>query len=279
MATIEQPAHNAHTPGNKNMTGASQSQSTGAESSGSAGTATGQAPPSSTLSDRAVAWARDARGLSSVTLLQLNVFAGTEFFPKLDRKSEGLFFRYGDGWKARSFPEKAFISKKGTKPGFWNLNAVLAGSSETVFITEGELDACSLVEAGISADAVLSVPTGGRDRGNEESGLSYVGEALDAGLNRVRKFVLCVDADAKGIGLRESLAVILGKVRVWFVDWPEGLKDANDMLISDGPEALLDLITNGALEWPVRAFIGYRSFQRSPQSKRGTQGSLSGMAG
>jgi twinkle protein len=41
-------------------------------------------------------------------------------------------------------------------------------------------------------------------------------------------------------------------VRVWFVDWPEGCKDANDMLLSDGPEALYDLVTHGALEWPVR---------------------------
>lgn len=51
---------------------------------------------------------------------------------------------------------------------------------------------------------------------------------------------------------RARTAAVLGKAHVWFVDWPEGCKDANDMLLSDGREALCELVTNGALEWPVR---------------------------
>jgi len=186
-------------------------------------------------------------------LERLGVASGTAFFPKLGRQASGVFFRYGDGWKARSFPEKAFVSKPGTKPGFWNLDAVLAGSCETVCIVEGELDALSLVEAGLPVDSVLSVPTGARERNDDgpERGFGYVKDAL-AGLRRAKRFVLCVDADGPGRDLREALAAILGKARVLFVDWPEGIKDANDMLLADGAAALRELVEHGAVEWPVR---------------------------
>jgi twinkle protein len=44
---------------------------------------------------------------------------------------------------------------------------------------------------------------------------------------------------------------LLGAARFWFVDWPEGSKDANDFLISDGPDALRELVSEGALQWPI----------------------------
>jgi twinkle protein len=44
---------------------------------------------------------------------------------------------------------------------------------------------------------------------------------------------------------------ILGAARFWFVDWPEGIKDANEYLVKDGPEALCELVTDGALQWPI----------------------------
>jgi twinkle protein len=44
---------------------------------------------------------------------------------------------------------------------------------------------------------------------------------------------------------------ILGAARFWFVSWPEGTKDANDLLRTDGALYLRDLVTNGAQPWPV----------------------------
>jgi len=57
--------------------------------------------------------------------------------------------------------------------------------------------------------------------------------------------------DGPGLGLRHVMAKIFGAARFHFVDWPEGCKDANDMLLADGPEAVFDLVTNGFLPWPV----------------------------
>lgn len=227
---------------------------------GIAGTAALQAE-SPRISTAGIAWAQD-RGISAQTLELLGVGSGMTFFPDLERKSEALFFRYDDGWKARSFPEKSFVAGKGFKLAFWNLARVLAANAPEVYVVEGELDACALVEAGVPPDRILSVPNGAKakpvDDPKEARGYSYVEEALAAGLKRAKKFVWCGDADDSGHALRADMVRLLGAARFWFVDWPEGCKDANDLLKSDGPEALLDRVTDGAQQWPVQGL--YRLF-------------------
>lgn len=208
----------------------------------------------SSISVDAASWAK-GRGLSQATLARLNVKSGATFYPDLGRRSEGLFFAYREGWKSRSFPEKSFVAGKGLKLSFWNEDAVLAAAPTTVWITEGELDACALVEAGLPADAVLSVPNGAREKPagepGELRGYGYVEEALKAGLARVKRFVWCGDGDGAGLSLRADMAKLLGAARFHFVTWPEGCKDANDVLRSDGADDLRELVTDGALPWPI----------------------------
>lgn len=230
------------------MSAASPSTSSRMASAGSAGTAAGRA-----VSAAASAWL-SSRGLSASILGRLPVGFGT------DRGRECVFFGCvvgGEkkGYKARPLDAKEFWCKQGTPTRFWNLDQVLG--SDVVYITEGEVDACSLVEAGISAEEVLSVPTGARERPAEEikdgvpAGYGYVLEALEQGLSAAKRFVLCTDADGPGRSLRADLVKILGVARCWFVDWPDGCKDANDLLRSDGAAALRELVTAGALPWPV----------------------------
>lgn len=231
---------------------------TGARS-GSATTAAGPAVPSSTTLDpSAETWAK-ARGLSRPTLERLGVVSGTEFFPDLGRKQPALIFRYtwkgrATGWKARAYPDKSFVAGKGGKYSFWNIDPVLAAAPSTVFITEGEIDACSLAEAGIPVEQILSVPTGAREKRNDDgeiAGLAYVEAALREGLSSVSRFVWCGDNDRAGYVLRDDMRHMLGAARFHFVDWPDGCKDPNDVLRVEGPEALHDLVTKGALPWPI----------------------------
>jgi twinkle protein len=204
------------------------------------------------ISAEAVAWAK-GRGISAETLGALGVGSGTAFFPDAGAKQPALFFRYAEGWKARAFPEKHFVASKGFKLAFWNLENVI-GSKE-VFIVEGELDACALVEAGVPANRVLSVPNGAKERPadapQDQRGYDYAREALAVGLKDAKRFVWCGDTDGPGRALRADMARILGAARFWFVEWPEGRKDANDFLLTDGPQALHDIVTEGALQWPI----------------------------
>lgn len=196
-----------------------------------------------------------ARGFSQSTLEAMPAGFGTAFFPELKRQTEALFFKYADGWKARSVEEKAHVAGKGFKLSFWNLEAVLRAKPETVYITEGEPDALAMVEAGMPPESVLSVPNGAVERPVDADpdvrGYEYVQQALRDGLNRTKRFVWCGDADGPGRSLRSDMAKILGMARFWFVDWPDGIKDANEMLLKDGADALRDRVLNGALQWPI----------------------------
>lgn len=223
------------------------------EQRGTAGTAA--SPAASKLTATAIQYA-ETRGISRGTLERLGAGSGTMFFPKLNRKSEAVFFPYtvnGEvvNWKAVAIPEKAFTSKTGGGLAFFNIDKVIG--SQTVYITEGEWDAASLIESGIPDKQVISVPNGAREQaqGDEIKGYGYVEEALANGLNKAKRFVFCGDMDGPGLALRQDMARILGVAQFWFVEWPEGCKDANDMLRHEGKEALRELVSEGALPWPV----------------------------
>src|SRR5215213_3486476 len=103
---------------------------------------------SPTLSSAAVSYAENVRKVSRATLERLGVGSGTVFFPELERKSEAVIFPYraaGEvvNWKAAAFPHKAFTSKKGGALQFWNIERAI--NSKTLYISEGEWDAASLV--------------------------------------------------------------------------------------------------------------------------------------
>jgi twinkle protein len=136
--------------------------------------------------------------------------------------------------------------------------------SETVYITEGEWDTAALIEAGIPVEQVVSVPNGAREQKREADndnaadlrGYAYVEEALRAGLGRAKRFVWCGDNDGPGRTLRADMVRLLGAAHFNFVEWPEGCKDANDFLRTDGPAALRELVLEGALPWPVSGLYG-----------------------
>ena len=233
-------------------------------------------PVDSKLSQTAIKHAK-TRGIGPATLGALGVESSTVFFPRrLQRKSEAVFFPYRlddevVNWKATAFPEKDFISKTGGRLCFYNLGHVLSGSLDAVYITEGEWDAAALIEAGLPINSVLSVPNGARepkdDDGEAEDrprGYGYVEEALDMGLSRAKRFVWCGDSDSAGYALRADMVKILGAARFWFVEWPEGAKDANELLCSDGPEVVRDLVTEGARPWPVKGLYRLSEIPEPP---------------
>lgn len=237
-------------------------------SNGSATIVAGVEASSSKLSARTADWIQKNRHVGRATLERLGVASGTAFFPELERKSEAIFFKYADGWKARALPEKAFVAGKGFKLSFWNISAVLQTKAKRVYICEGEFDACALVEAGVNPAAVLSVPNGARERPadnpTELRGYDYVREALSAGLSACKEIVWCGDQDSPGLCLRSDMAQMFGAARFRFIEWPEGAKDANDFLISDGPEALRDLVEHGSLAWPVPGLYRMRELPEPP---------------
>jgi len=211
----------------------------------SSSTATTADSAATLLTMEAIEWLQAERQISRETLQKLPVASGKVFFQELNKKCDAVQFRYPSGWKGRAFPEKAFTSGKGTALTFWNIEAVLAGPLTDVYIVEGELDACALVEAGVPADQVLAAPAA--SGGSYE----YVLEALEHGLAKAKRFIWCGDQDAAGLQLRAAMAQLLGIARFNFIDWPEGAKDANDFLRTDGAVEVQDLVMRGWMPWPT----------------------------
>lgn len=273
-----QHAQPAQQHGAKSGTDALPSVSTGKgqrSSATTAGTQAGFAPGK--LSQAAIDYAATVRRIDAETLALLNAASGTAYFPRrLQQKSEAIFFPYHlDGkrvnYKACAFPEKDFIGEKGGKLCFLNLDRVLKALPGDVFITEGEWDAASLIQAGVPVDRVMSVPNGARernrddaDKNDEPTGYGFVNDALERGLGKHKRIIWCGDADDAGHDLRRDMAKLFGAAKFWFVDWPEGIKDANDMLRADGPEALVDLVADGALPWPVNGLFVLNELPEMP---------------
>ena len=260
METIAPPARNVAQLDGSDETHAYPSASTTRASSGIAGIAPGPAASSTIAGTAGARWASEHRRLSAATLERLGVgFDAALFFPDLKRKAPALVFHYVGGWKARAVPDKSFVAGKGFALSFWNLERVLRGLKsqrvERVYVVEGELDACALVEAGIAPEAVLSVPNGAKSHAAEDPkrqrAYSFVDDALTAGLNRAKAIVWCGDQDAPGLALRSDMVRLFGAARFNFVEWPEGAKDANSVLVAEGPAALRDRVENGSLPWPV----------------------------
>lgn len=126
------------------------------------------------------------------------------------------------------YPGKKFALEADCELVFFGLDR--AAGAEQVAIVEGEMDVLACATAGIPA--VLSVPNGAS---TGEMAYLESGEPLFEAAHTV---VLAVDGDGPGQLLEAELARRIGKSKCCRVRWPEGCKDANEVLIRDGAEAL-----------------------------------------
>lgn len=216
------------------------------------------------LTTAVIDWA-GSRGIGRSTLERVRAAGDTE--------GKTVGFPYFAGGKLanvkyRALGEKKFWMRDGGDLVFWNLDAVLSGPMSRVFVCEGEMDGCALIEAGVPVDQVLSVPNGApREASDDPTNTDryrFVDTGLEAGLSAVKEFVLLTDSDQPGKALRKDLARLLGAGRCAFADWPDGIKDANEMLLKDGPEALRELVEKGAQVWPVEGLYRLSELPEPP---------------
>jgi twinkle protein len=160
-------------------------------------------------------------------------------------KEIGFQYLTADGrlsWtKWRGSEKQFYIEPKGVKLIPWNLPGchVSASVTNSLIITEGEIDAASCVAAGFPAS--ISVPNGAPNLRNiqetidplQDHAFSYLwtehGKLLPE-LAFPSKIILAGDNDGPGLALIGELATRLGVDRCYMPIWPEGCKDASDVL-------------------------------------------------
>lgn len=146
--------------------------------------------------------------------------------------------------------DKKFKQTKGGTQIYYNINNAI--NKDEIIITEGEIDVLSFYEAGF--DNAISVPGGGMNPG-ENKKLEFIENTYD--LITAEKIILGTDDDTKGRGLRDELAKRYGLHKCYIIDFPEGCKDANDVLVNfgeKGKEKLQELV-NTAEPYPVKELI------------------------
>lgn len=186
----------------------------------------------------------EMRGITSETLRRAGVGCATAFIPAKSAKVPCIAFPYREpGGKIVNIKfrtlDKNFAQVKGAKKILFGWDSADLSANQLT-LCEGEIDALSLSQAGVVN--ACSVPDGASDRKWE-----FLDDADLATFTRV---VIAGDADEKGKQLADELARRFGFERCWKVEWPEGCKDANDVLVKRSEEFLFNCVKN-AKPYPI----------------------------
>ena len=207
------------------------------------------------LTEQSVAFL-SGRGISPETARALNVKSVTWWTNGAQKETDCLAFPYSYqgriyAAKFRSTEVKAFASN-GAPQTFFNEEGVEDWSE--IIITEGEMDVLALHEAGFRN--AVSIPLGAVNKATngtpdprEDGKFSFLWRAEEK-LKGCKKIIIACDADGPGKVTAEEIARRVGKDRCWSVDWPEGAKDANDVLRAGGVAGLRNAVS-AAKPWPV----------------------------
>lgn len=210
-------------------------------------------PTASPLSPKATSWF-NSRGISTETLAAFKIGESMEWMPERGGKPAGTrnaiqfpYFKNGQlaNVKFRD-GHKCFKLVSGAELLFFNLDAI-RGRTECL-ICEGEIDALTFYEA--SYFGAVSVPNGA-SRGSQK--LEYLDNCWQW-FEGMEKIYLATDGDEPGLALREELARRLGKERCWLVSYPDGCKDANEVLLAHGKAAVKELLEN-AQPYPLEGIV------------------------
>jgi len=204
------------------------------------------------LSEKTVKWF-DGRGIGESTLRFFKITESKQWMPDKGNVKAGerncINFNYYKGSDLVNIKfrdaAKCFRMVKDAKIIFYNLNAI-TDKTEAI-ICEGEIDALTFHECGFPM--VVSVPNGA----SKGSRLEYLDNCIDYFLDKEKIFI-AADGDDAGQALRDELIRRLGVEKCFEVKYPEGCKDANDVLLKFGKGAVAKLITE-AKEPPVKGIF------------------------
>lgn len=198
------------------------------------------------------------RGISERTLADFKIKSGLAWMHGKGEVESGMtntiqFPFYLDGAvvniKYRT-GDKRFRQEKDARKCLYNLDQAMKASGDMLIIVEGEMDCLALHEIGFRA--VVSVPDGAPtpETKNYTSKFDFLNGAEPL-FEKFKWVVLAVDGDAPGKRLEEELSRRIGVDRCKQVAWPEGCKDANDVLKLKGAPILRQAIDWATL-YPVK---------------------------
>ena len=181
-------------------------------------------------------WFMENRAISGEALLHYGVTMSEEYMPQERKEVPAINFNFFDeknrlvNIKYRS-ANKGFKQFQGGKPMLYGINKALEGNH--IVITEGEMDCLALFTAGVTN--AVSVPNGANKGKNNLEFLEYNWDII-----KEKKYIyLALDKDEAGEKLQgELVRRFSSNPNVMLLEYPEGCKDANDVLLKHGPDVL-----------------------------------------
>ena len=193
----------------------------------------------SKLSDKALAWLKN-RGISKNTAMRYQLSSSEEYMPQVKKNRSCINFNYfrNDALVNIKYrdAEKNFKMVKDAELIFYGLDLIT--NKNWCIISEGEIDALSWYEADLFNS--VSVPNGANVGRNN---LSYLDNCIDA-FKPIEKIYLALDKDIAGEALQSQLARRFGKSKCYIIDFPQGYKDANEVLNDFGADTLKECFEN-----------------------------------
>lgn len=206
------------------------------------------------------------RGITETTLIRNGVKQAVK------GKENVIAFPYWEKGKLISCKYRAadhtFWQEKNTRKILYGLDDI--ETADEIIIVEGELDKLTMEEAGllhcvgVPDIAPSKVSPKGVPPQTEDKSFEYIWNCEDY-FAKARRIILATDSDQSGQALAEELARRLGRERCWRVKWPtwNGIKckDANEVLVAHGIEALKEMIKNAEL-YPIRGLFRFCDFHK-----------------
>lgn len=204
------------------------------------------------LSDASIEFLKK-RGISEEVARSEGLKIASKWMPQVNKEQNVIAFPFikNNMRVATKYRDnkKNMTQDAGGEKCFYRFDEMKKGKK--IYITEGEIDALTLVQCGFS-DGVTSVPDGAPNptANNLDNKFSYFTEEAMKVFDDAEEIYLVVDDDTNGRFLRNELKRRIGVDKCLMVNYPESCKDINDVLIVCGEDAVREVIEH-AVHFPV----------------------------
>jgi len=200
--------------------------------------------PLTDLPESVIKWFQD-RGISEAVVSDAGIGYENHWiqFP---------FYKGGEVVNVKSrTADKKYRQSKNAEKCFYRFDHMVG--MKAIIITEGEMDALSIVQAGYSN--VVSVPDGAIAPNSNPSDrkFSYLLSAEESLMN-ADTVILAMDDDPSGQAMREELSRRIGREKCYRVTYPTDCKDMNEVLMKHGEDKITDIITD-AHPYPIEGVV------------------------
>ncbi len=210
-------------------------------------------------------WLSNDRGISKTTQEKCNLSFESAWMPQTKKDENCVVFNYYSNNKLINRKYRTGAKHHKLESGsrllmYYPIKEQTPKGADTIIITEGEIDCISIYEAGYQN--IVSIPNGAPPENVDLKSfdMSYL-ETLNEIFTNYKKVILAMDNDFVGARCRDEIARRIGYEKCLKVEYPDGCKDINDVLIKYKHKGVKHCI-NTAAPYPISGLYSAKDFDK-----------------